>query len=84
MQSYTGSGKTLSYLLPILSRIGPYAVNTNDREENYVSNNLGIEAVVVAPSRELAMQIVREMENILGPEYKVSPWNNVFITVEVL
>eukprot|EP00897_Mesotaenium_endlicherianum_P005607 jgi/Mesen1/5074/ME000252S04187 len=30
----------------------------------------GIQAVIVAPSRELAMQIVREAESILGPDNK--------------
>jgi superfamily II DNA/RNA helicase len=30
----------------------------------------GIEAVIVAPSRELGMQIVREVEKILGPNDK--------------
>eukprot|EP00250_Pteridium_aquilinum_P021777 c25220_g2_i1 orf=550-2379(-) len=70
IQSYTGSGKTLAYLLPILSRIGPLkSPPTGDVEEPRASKR-GIEAVVVAPSRELAMQIVREAERILGSEHK--------------
>lgn len=67
IQSYTGSGKTLAYLLPILSKIGPLnAVDENLRGEG----KTGIEAVIVAPSRELAMQIVRETKKFLGPEHE--------------
>ncbi|XP_051137359.1 DEAD-box ATP-dependent RNA helicase 47A isoform X1 [Andrographis paniculata] len=61
IQSYTGSGKTLAYLLPILSELGPFKENAEARTK------MGIEAVVVAPSRELGMQIVREFERVLGP-----------------
>jgi superfamily II DNA/RNA helicase len=72
LQSYTGSGKTLAYLLPILSKIGPL----RQLEEGEVAmmddavNKSGIEAVIVVPSRELGMQIVREAERILGPSYR--------------
>lgn len=47
-QSQTGTGKTLAYLLPVLSRID--------------WNQHTIQAVVIAPTQELAMQIVREAE----------------------
>ncbi|KAE8801862.1 DEAD-box ATP-dependent RNA helicase 47B [Hordeum vulgare] len=67
IQSYTGSGKTLAYLLPILSEIGPLK---KAREQGNSEKRSGIEAVVVAPSRELGMQIVREVEKILGPDDK--------------
>lgn len=67
IQSYTGSGKTLAYLLPILSEIGPLK---RAREQGSSEKRSGIEAVVVAPSRELGMQIVREVEKILGPDDK--------------
>ncbi|KAF3454787.1 hypothetical protein FNV43_RR05235 [Rhamnella rubrinervis] len=69
IQSYTGSGKTLAYLLPILSEVGPLKKKPFERdgEPNKKTN---IEAVIVAPSRELAMQIVREFEKILGPANK--------------
>lgn len=64
IQSYTGSGKTLAYLLPILSEVGPLKRDDEPR------TSTDIEAMVVAPSRELGMQIVREFEKILGPEDK--------------
>ncbi|XP_047341485.1 DEAD-box ATP-dependent RNA helicase 47, mitochondrial [Impatiens glandulifera] len=57
IQSYTGSGKTLAYLLPILSEL--VSSKKSDKRE--------IEAVVVAPSRELGIQIFREVEKLLGP-----------------
>ncbi|OVA09254.1 Helicase [Macleaya cordata] len=68
IQSYTGSGKTLAYLLPILSEVGPLKKKLSSEEET--DKRIGIEAVIVAPSRELGMQIVREFEKILGPEDK--------------
>ncbi|KAG0472143.1 hypothetical protein HPP92_016689 [Vanilla planifolia] len=69
IQSYTGSGKTLAYLLPILSMVGPLK-ESNGLEENQSNQKSSIEAVIVAPSRELGMQIVREIERMLGPAYK--------------
>ncbi|CAN6481696.1 unnamed protein product [Victoria cruziana] len=66
MQSYTGSGKTLAYLLPILELVGPLRGNDTSKSKNKSC----IEAVIVAPSRELGMQIVREAEKLLGPEDK--------------
>lgn len=65
IQSYTGSGKTLAYLLPILSEVGPLKKKSPSGEQP--GKKMDIEAVVVAPSRELGMQIVREFEKLLGP-----------------
>ncbi|KAI3907341.1 hypothetical protein MKW98_010691 [Papaver atlanticum] len=68
IQSYTGSGKTLAYLLPILCEVGPFTNKLSGEEDP--DKRIGVEAVIVAPSRELGMQIVREFEKILGPEDK--------------
>lgn len=68
IQSYTGSGKTLAYLLPMLSRVGPLREELLNGYET--GNKIDIEAVIVAPSRELGMQIVREIEKLLGPANK--------------
>ncbi|GKU95310.1 hypothetical protein SLEP1_g8685 [Rubroshorea leprosula] len=65
IQSYTGSGKTLAYLLPILSEVGPLRNKYPDGEGDS-GKKREIEAVIVAPSRELGMQIVREVEKLLG------------------
>ncbi|KAJ6811766.1 DEAD-box ATP-dependent RNA helicase 47B [Iris pallida] len=67
IQSYTGSGKTLAYLLPILSEVGPLKKPIEDERSGQKPS---IEAVIVAPSRELGMQIVREVERLLGPADK--------------
>lgn len=48
VQSPTGTGKTLAYLLPLFSKIDP-----QKRE---------MQAIVLAPTHELAMQIVRQAE----------------------
>lgn len=53
-QSQTGTGKTLAYLLPVLSRLD--------------WNQHSIQAVVIAPTQELAMQIVREAEALGSDE----------------
>lgn len=66
IQSYTGSGKTLAYLLPILAEVGPLKSSSDEASPK----KREIEAVIVAPSRELGMQIVREVEKILGPSDK--------------
>nr|KYP33395.1 DEAD-box ATP-dependent RNA helicase 47B [Cajanus cajan] len=74
IQSYTGSGKTLAYLLPILSVVGPLRnkipEDGGDGDGGESGKKLGIEAVIVAPSRELGMQIVREFEKVLGMDNK--------------
>lgn len=68
VQSYTGSGKTLAYLLPVLSM----AIERSEAEwagvtRKTVSLAGRVQAVVVAPSRELAMQIVRVAKSLLPP-----------------
>lgn len=47
-QSQTGTGKTLAYLLPVLQRIQP--------------DHRQLQALILAPTQELAMQILREAE----------------------
>ncbi len=49
-QSETGTGKTLAYLLPILEKI------TTEKRE--------MQAIILAPTHELAMQINNEIKNI--------------------
>jgi hypothetical protein len=56
LQSFTGSGKTLAYLLPILSKLS-FASDGK--------HSPPFSALVVAPSHELCMQIVREAHDLL-------------------
>ncbi|WP_100398319.1 DEAD/DEAH box helicase [Bacillus sp. FJAT-44742] len=53
-QSQTGSGKTLSFLLPLVSEI--------DTKHNYT------QAVITAPTRELAGQLYDELLKLLGED----------------
>ena len=55
--SDTGSGKTLAFLLPILERLDP--------------NNKKTQALIIVPSRELAMQIEKVFKS-LGTGYKIT------------
>ena len=52
----TGTGKTLAFLLPVISRLKP--------------NQQGVQAMIIAPSRELALQIenvFRSMKTLSAP-----------------
>lgn len=51
--SQTGTGKTLAYLLPVLQTIDPEVKGT--------------QKVILAPTQELALQIVREAERYGEP-----------------
>ena len=55
--SPTGTGKTLAFLLPIVSELEPYCKE--------------IQALVVAPSRELAIQIEQVLRE-MGSGYKTT------------
>ncbi|KAJ7124819.1 P-loop containing nucleoside triphosphate hydrolase protein [Mycena crocata] len=52
--SPTGTGKTLSYLLPVMSSLGSPSSSANN------DAGAGVRAIVVAPTRELAHQIHNE------------------------
>ena len=52
--SPTGTGKTLSYLLPVLSALGAPTASSKS------SPSSGVRAVILAPTRELAHQIHNE------------------------
>lgn len=62
----TGSGKTLAFLIPVVNQI----VQARRIEKNKADHNL--QAVVVAPTKELASQIVNEAKKLsLGTGVKV-------------
>lgn len=52
VQSHTGTGKTLAFLLPLLDEIDTTLDN--------------VQGVIVAPTRELAMQISRECDRLVA------------------
>src|SRR6187455_103102 len=55
--SATGSGKTLAYLLPVIKLLDPANTNT--------------QAIIIVPSRELALQIESVFKN-MGTQFKVT------------
>ncbi|WFD27392.1 RNA helicase [Malassezia nana] len=59
LQAQTGSGKTLTYLLPILQTLLPLS------EESFMDRSVGTLAIVLAPTRELARQIYQVLERLL-------------------
>ncbi|KAE8269917.1 hypothetical protein A4X09_0g2432 [Tilletia walkeri] len=60
IHSQTGSGKTLTYLLPILHHLLPLS------QESFINRSIGTLAIVLAPTRELARQIYDVLERILS------------------
>ena len=52
--SPTGTGKTLSYVLPIMAALGSPSSSANSAPPS------GVRALIVAPTRELAHQIHNE------------------------
>ncbi|GJJ06475.1 hypothetical protein Clacol_000667 [Clathrus columnatus] len=59
IQSQTGSGKTLSFLLPILQDLLPLS------SLSYIDRSIGTLAIIIAPTRELAKQIYDILEQLL-------------------
>lgn len=59
IQSQTGSGKTLSYLLPIINDLLPLS------EHSYIDRSIGTLAIIIVPTRELAKQISDVVEELL-------------------
>lgn len=60
-KSRTGTGKTLAFALPILERLALHAREDGPRGRK------GPGCIILAPTRELAKQVAREMTNLAGP-----------------
>ena len=62
-QAKTGTGKTISFLLPAVQNM----------IDSKVSQDAGISVLILAPTRELAMQIAKEAKALLQrlPQYRV-------------
>ena len=55
--SPTGTGKTLAFLIPVIEQLD--------------SNNNAVQAIIIAPSRELVLQIEQVARN-MGSGYKIN------------
>ena len=60
----TGTGKTLAYLLPIATRLR--ADRPDEHGKRFADSRARLRALVLAPTRELAQQIGKEVEQLLG------------------
>lgn len=79
IQAETGSGKTLTYLLPIvnrimsLSKLRPSADSEGKKET--MTRHSGLYAIIIAPTRELSRQILSVMSTLIhcknGPQWIV-------------
>src|SRR5699024_415505 len=58
-QSRTGSGKTHAFLLPLMNQLKP---------------TQGVQAVITAPTRELASQLYNEVKKIIQYAGKEEEW----------
>ncbi|HEX2916478.1 MAG TPA: DEAD/DEAH box helicase [Chloroflexia bacterium] len=58
-QSHTGSGKTAAFAIPLLARI-----NRQSRD---------LQAMVIVPTRELAIQVTTVVKTLAGPAIRVTP-----------
>ena len=59
IQSQTGSGKTFSFLLPIVQDLLPLS------SLSYIDRSVGTLAVIIVPTRELASQISEVLDTLL-------------------
>ncbi|EAY12202.1 DEAD/DEAH box helicase family protein [Trichomonas vaginalis G3] len=60
MRADTGSGKTLAYLLPIMHRLA----TDFPRDTNPIRRDMGCLAIVIAPTRELCLQIETVVQDL--------------------
>ncbi|PHH73680.1 hypothetical protein CDD80_3641 [Ophiocordyceps camponoti-rufipedis] len=66
VQAETGSGKTFSYLLPVIHRV----LLLSAGNDNQVHRDSGIFAIIISPTRELAKQVHTVLDQLLRP----FPW----------
>lgn len=80
IQAETGSGKTLTYLLPIVNRIMSLSKmrpspDTESGKKEAMTRNSGLYAIIIAPTRELSRQILSVMTTLIhcknGPQWIV-------------
>ncbi|KAJ2304107.1 ATP-dependent RNA helicase dbp7, partial [Coemansia sp. RSA 2706] len=72
IQAATGSGKTLSYLLPIFHRLIQAATMASSGPPP--SRELGTFAIILTPTRELAQQVLETTQLLSRSAGKLSNW----------
>lgn len=66
IQAETGSGKTLTYLLPIINRLLETSVRPDDNEQPQRDRNIGTLALILTPTHELALQVANVAEKLVN------------------
>ncbi|CAB4406736.1 unnamed protein product [Rhizophagus irregularis] len=64
VQSETGSGKTLTYLLPIVHRL--INITIDIQNNGLLSRSIGTLAIILTPTRELAIQVVSVLKYLIN------------------
>eukprot|EP01105_Mastigella_eilhardi_P025193 TRINITY_DN6775_c0_g1_i1.p1 TRINITY_DN6775_c0_g1~~TRINITY_DN6775_c0_g1_i1.p1 ORF type:complete len:635 (-),score=116.21 TRINITY_DN6775_c0_g1_i1:60-1925(-) len=64
MRAETGSGKTLAYLLPLVQSIA---------NMGHISRSSGLYAIIMAPTRELSLQIFSVIQQVIQPFIFIVP-----------
>ncbi|CAO3639206.1 unnamed protein product [Cunninghamella echinulata] len=68
IQAQTGSGKTLTYLLPIVQRLvtaSTYNTDIHSASDAFGDRNIGTLAIILTPTRELAQQVTSVLQQVL-------------------
>jgi len=68
----TGSGKTLSYLLPLILKLGIPARRLSIASSDADEDGTGIRSIVLLPTHELATQIYNEILKLVTPTRSAS------------
>ncbi|KAI7884853.1 DEAD-domain-containing protein [Lichtheimia hyalospora FSU 10163] len=66
IQAETGSGKTLTYLLPIINRLLETSVRPDDDDSPQRDRNIGTLALILTPTHELALQVSNVAEKLVN------------------
>eukprot|EP01103_Thecamoeba_quadrilineata_P002618 TRINITY_DN12542_c0_g1_i1.p1 TRINITY_DN12542_c0_g1~~TRINITY_DN12542_c0_g1_i1.p1 ORF type:complete len:653 (-),score=133.63 TRINITY_DN12542_c0_g1_i1:217-2175(-) len=69
VKANTGSGKTLSYLIPIVDLI------VTQQKETKIDRNEGTYALIISPTRELCLQIYNVLRKLVEPFPYIVPGN---------
>ncbi|CAI2173454.1 7678_t:CDS:2 [Funneliformis geosporum] len=64
VQAETGSGKTLTYLFPIIHQL--ISITANIQDNKILSRSIGTLAIILTPTRELAIQILSVLEALIN------------------
>lgn len=73
----TGTGKSLSYLIPIVQGVAKFGTDSNSLPVDTVEEGCSLKAtpraLIIAPSKELAVQLDAVLSNLINtPEFKVN------------